>query len=63
MIEKALAKVHGSYSSLSAGRTVEGLAVLTGAPCISISLEDDETDGAFDPNLTWARLLSAKEAG
>lgn len=63
LIEKALAKVHGCYSALSAGRTVEGLAVLTGAPCISISLEDDEAGGAFDANFTWARLLSAREAG
>lgn len=53
---------------MRAGRTVEGLATLTGAPCQSIDLEIDHNNlstsncvSAYD--LIWAQLLSAREAG
>ncbi|KAE9549280.1 hypothetical protein FO519_007502 [Halicephalobus sp. NKZ332] len=66
LIEKALAKIYGNYAALRAGRTVEGLSILTGAPCEHIDIEVDlkstpsETSAALE--LIWARLLSAKEA-
>ncbi|GMT09457.1 hypothetical protein PFISCL1PPCAC_754, partial [Pristionchus fissidentatus] len=59
LVEKAYAKALGKYEMLRSGRTVEGLALLTGAPCESITLEEDD----LDVDLVWARLLSAKEAG
>ncbi|VDO97041.1 unnamed protein product, partial [Heligmosomoides polygyrus] len=58
LIEKALAKELGSYSRLRAGRTIEGLSTLTGAPVEVVSLEDDT-----DADVRWARILSAREAG
>ncbi|VDM98268.1 unnamed protein product [Thelazia callipaeda] len=58
LIEKALAKIFGCYAKLPAGRTLEGLAILTGAPCIVIDLES-----SADYDLVWARLLSMREAG
>uniref|UniRef100_A0A1I7VXM9 Calpain D n=1 Tax=Loa loa TaxID=7209 RepID=A0A1I7VXM9_LOALO len=58
LIEKALAKILGCYAKLPAGRTLEGLAILTGAPCTFLDLEN-----CADYDLTWAHLLSMREAG
>uniref|UniRef100_A0A0R3RUI1 Calpain catalytic domain-containing protein n=1 Tax=Elaeophora elaphi TaxID=1147741 RepID=A0A0R3RUI1_9BILA len=58
LIEKALAKILGCYAKLPAGRTLEGLAILTGAPCTFLDLEN-----CADHDLIWAHLLSMREAG
>ncbi|CAG9531009.1 unnamed protein product [Cercopithifilaria johnstoni] len=58
LIEKALAKILGCYAKLPAGRTLEGLAILTGAPCTFLDLES-----CTDHDLIWAHLLSMREAG
>jgi len=57
LIEKACAKVFGSYANLRRGNMQEGLQLLTGAPCDHMSL--NAADPTFDNDLTWSQLISA----
>ncbi|CAF0982540.1 unnamed protein product [Adineta ricciae] len=60
LIEKACAKVFGSYASLRSGNMREGLQLLTGAPCDHIDLHPP--NGILDSDIVWAKLLSACES-
>jgi calpain-15 len=62
LLEKAAAKIYGCYEALVAGRPIDGLRILTGAPCETISLQPQSNE-ELDRNLVWARLLSCRSAG
>lgn len=61
LIEKACAKLFGSYESLRSGTLIEGLQLMTGAPCDYIDLRQDPQK--FDNDLIWGKILSAAESG
>ncbi|CAF1095120.1 unnamed protein product [Adineta steineri] len=60
LIEKACAKLFGSYSSLKSGNMLEGLQLLTGAPCDYIDLKPSKN--LLESDIVWAKLLSACES-
>ena len=59
LIEKACAKIFGSYANLARGTLMEGLQLMTGAPCDYIHLQP--SGDTLDSQVIWARLLSACE--
>ena len=71
ILEKAMAKLHGSYQALVAGTGDEALRTLTGFPIDTVRLEPDPNAeystgsqmSGLDAELTWTKLQSYDEAG
>ena len=74
-VEKALAKLYGSYEAIASGACVEGMQTLTGKPCQVVYLLNprinfnnqkydltNRTD-KDNPNLVWENLLYSRRAG
>ena len=62
MIEKALAKLNGSYEAIIAGRCCEGLATVTGSPCETLILgrTNNPDDKNVDFDQLWMKLYNAR---
>ncbi|CAF3404385.1 unnamed protein product [Rotaria socialis] len=62
LIEKALAKLNGSYEAIIAGRCCEGLATVTGSPCETLILgrSNNPDDKNVDYDRLWSKLLHAR---
>eukprot|EP01065_Artemidia_motanka_P023830 TRINITY_DN2848_c0_g3_i1.p1 TRINITY_DN2848_c0_g3~~TRINITY_DN2848_c0_g3_i1.p1 ORF type:complete len:847 (+),score=138.68 TRINITY_DN2848_c0_g3_i1:50-2590(+) len=61
VVEKAYAKLHGSFRAICAGSAFDALTKLTGVPCQTVHLQsngDDAEADAIDPDLVWGRLES-----
>ena len=57
LLEKACAKIFGSFAALENGSLMEGLHLMTGAPCEYIDLHPSVTK--LDKDLVWSQLMSA----
>jgi len=58
-IEKAYAKLYGSYQAIEGGHMYDALSDLTGVPCESVQLDEMN----FDSDLAFARLVSFQKSG
>ncbi|UJR07608.1 hypothetical protein I4U23_011897 [Adineta vaga] len=65
LIEKAMAKLNGSYEAIIAGRCCEGLATVTGSPCETLILgrSNNPDDKNVDYDRLWSVLLNARLQG
>eukprot|EP00759_Apiculatamorpha_spiralis_P001223 PhF_6_TR10431/c1_g1_i4/m.16462/K08582/CAPN15; calpain-15 len=58
ILEKAYAKMHGSYTAISSGLCDEAFYNLTGAPCVRYELKAANVD-----DVMWANLVSFSTSG
>ncbi|CAE8584110.1 unnamed protein product [Polarella glacialis] len=58
LVEKAFAKVCGSYAATAGGEANEAIAVLTGWPCDVVRFDRED----FDADVLWASLSTSRDA-
>ena len=56
LIEKAFAKLHGSYAALNTGNVREGLIDLTNCPTFEIQLNSEDTLKKIKNDVFWKEV-------
>ena len=57
LLEKAFAKVHGSYKGLLTGFPTDAFQTLTGFPTISLTMRDENIFSMLESGDIWTTLL------
>lgn len=60
LLEKALAKEHGSYNAIINGSCIEGLQTITGQPCSVFLFKDSNQN---EQTNIWRSVISAEQSG
>ena len=63
LLEKAYAKLYGSFSAISGGNVSEAMRDLTGCACLDYSLTSPDTMAALKDGTLWQSLLDRSMGG
>jgi hypothetical protein len=63
ILEKAYAKLHGSYSLIESGFPSEGLMDLTGSPCQTLNMSSRKIEYLLENDKFWPMLMSFQQRG
>jgi calpain-15 len=63
LLEKAFAKLHGSYMQLRGGWVNEGMIDLTGCPTLTYKFEKEDVRQMIENDLLWVKFKSYDDEG
>ena len=63
LLEKAFAKLHGGYKTLTGGNENEALMDLTGAPTMSLNFKDKKVKDLINSGKLWDLIMNFEDEG